>query len=124
MANERTIELVHAYYDSWKGGAGRYDEERLCDIFATDLIFEGPLIGRKEKSVDALPGLARFASTVKALRFISQIYDTNEAAVLYECDLTRPAGTHRFAEFFRVEGGKIRAIQLVFDATEYRKLSP
>lgn len=44
-------------------------------------------------------------------------------AVLYDCELTRPAGTHRFAEFFRVEDGRITELRLLFDATEYRKLA-
>jgi hypothetical protein len=45
----------------------------------------------------------------------------NEAAVLYDCDLTMPEGTFRFAEFIRVDGDKIRQDRLVFDAVEFRK---
>ncbi|MFI5014528.1 MAG: hypothetical protein ACHQAY_19515 [Hyphomicrobiales bacterium] len=37
-------------------------------------------------------------------------------------DPTMPAGTFRFAEFFRVEKDKVLEIKLVFDASAFRKL--
>ena len=46
MANDRTNELVLAYYDSWKNGMASYDEKRLRSILASDLQFEGPIAGK------------------------------------------------------------------------------
>lgn len=40
------------------------------------------------------------------------------AAALY--DARMPGGTVRFAEFFRVNVGKIQSLRLLYDATEYR----
>lgn len=37
MENDKTRELVHAYYDSWKNGMASYDEGRLRSILAPDL---------------------------------------------------------------------------------------
>ena len=48
----------------------------------------------------------------------------DQVAVLYECDLSRPDGTTMFAEFFRVADGKIKSLNLSYDGTEFRKLSP
>jgi ketosteroid isomerase-like protein len=122
MTKDRTSELVRAYYDSWKNGMASYDEARLRAILAADLKFEGPLAGKLTSADAFLPGLARFVQSVKAFHMRQEIHAGHEAAALYDCDLTKPAGTFRFTEFFRVENDKISAITLVFDATEFRKL--
>jgi len=44
-----------------------------------------------------------------------------EAAAIYDCDLTAPVERLRCAEVFRVEGGQIVSIRLVFDATPYKQ---
>jgi hypothetical protein len=46
----------------------------------------------------------------------------NQVAVLYDCELTRPAGMQRFAEFFKIDGDRIASIKLMYDGTEWRKL--
>jgi hypothetical protein len=122
MANSDTPEVVLDYYDSWKNGIGSFDEMRLRGILAADLKFEGPIAGKKNGAEDFLSGLIPFVKTLKAHRILQTLHAGNEAAVLYDCDLTAPSGTFRFAEFFRVERDKIQEIKLVFDATESRKL--
>jgi hypothetical protein len=52
---------------------------------------------------------------------IAQLRSEHEAAFLYECEVSQPAGTFRFAEFLRIGDGQIHEIKLVFDATEFRK---
>lgn len=120
MANDVTAEVVLAYYDSWKNGMASFDEARLRSLLAPDLDFEGPIAGKRRGAEPFLQGLARFVETLKGLRTLQQIHAGNEASVLYDCDL--PAGTLRFAEFFHVEGEKIRAINLLYDPTKYRAL--
>jgi SnoaL-like domain len=122
MANDKTSELVLAYYESWKNGMASYDETRLRAILAPDLKFEGPLAGKRNSADAFLSGLAGFVKAVKAVRILQKVHAGNEAAVFYECDLTMPAGTFRFAEFLRVDKDTIQEINLVFDATEFRKL--
>jgi hypothetical protein len=46
----------------------------------------------------------------------------NRAALLYDCELPQPVGKLRIASFFRVEKGKIRVYETLFDATELRQL--
>jgi hypothetical protein len=121
---DRTTELVTAYYDSWKSGIASYDENLVRGILAANLEFEGPLAGKRDSAEAFLPGLAAFVKAVKTVRFVQQVFAGNQAAVLYDCDLSMPAGTFRFVEFFVVENDKIQAIKLVFDATEFRKLTP
>jgi SnoaL-like protein len=122
MADDKTTDLVLAHYDSWMNGMASYDETRLRGILAPDVKFEGPLSGKRTGADAFLPGLAGFVKILKALRILQKIHAGNEASVLYDCDITMPRGTFRFAEFFRVEKDKIKEIKLVFDATEFRKM--
>jgi ketosteroid isomerase-like protein len=121
MTTERTMAIVRAYYDSWKGGAAAFDEAKLSELLAPNVAFESP-VARRDTAADLVTALARFAKTVKALRFVQLVHEGNEAAAIYDCELTGPVDELRIAEFFRVEGDAIRSIRLAFDATAYRKL--
>jgi hypothetical protein len=39
--------------------------------------------------------------------------------LLYDCDVSQPVGTFCFAEFLRINDGKIQEIKLFFDATGF-----
>ncbi|MBV9898637.1 MAG: nuclear transport factor 2 family protein [Chloroflexi bacterium] len=115
-------ELVNAYYTSWTNGA--FDEPQLRSILAPDLVFEGPLAGHRVGADGFIRGVENVSKALKAFRLIQRLDNGNEVSVLYDCDLTRPPGTHRFAEFFRIENDRIQAINLLYDGTEWRKLTP
>jgi len=119
MTTEKTLELVRAYYESWSHGAGRYDEAELRRVLHPKLAFESP-IGKRETLDDFLPGLQRFAKTVKAFHPLQLFGSGAEAAAIYDCSLTAPVDSLRCAEVFRVEGERIVSIRLVFDATPYK----
>lgn len=119
MTTEATLQLVRAYYDGWSQGEARYDEARLRRALHPKLVFESP-IGTKATLDDFLPGLQRFAKTVKGLTMLQQLAAGTEAAAIYDCALTAPVERLRCAEVFRVEGDQIVSIRLVFDATPYR----
>ena len=123
MQEDSTIATVHAYYETFRHGGAAFDSARLLEILAPDVLFEAPLVGRRVGAAALAPGVERFAKTVTAFRLIQEMCVGREMAVLYDCDLTRPGGTHRFAEFFRVDNGRITELRLLFDATEYRKLT-
>lgn len=120
MTNDRTAELVQAYYGSWKNGIASFDEARVRDILAPDLEFEGPIAGKRTGAEPFIKGLARFVESRRDHRVLQEVQGGNEAACLYDADL--PGGTMRFAEFFRVEGDRIQSIKLVYDADQYRTL--
>jgi hypothetical protein len=120
MTTERTKDLVRAYYEGWKGGTERFDEQKLRAVLVPNVAFESPL-SRRDDASGLVEGIARFAKTIKAIHFHQTIVTGNEAAVVYDCELTAPVPTLRCAEFFRVEGDRIAAIRLVFDASGYRQ---
>ena len=115
--------IVDAYYASWTHGLAAFDETRLQEILAPDLDFTGTLAGHRIGAEGFLKGVAGVAAAVRSFTPVQRLEQGNEVAVVYDCELTRPAGVCRFAEFFRVEGGRIQSINLVYDGTEWRKLS-
>src|SRR5712691_7103510 len=121
LAKTETAELIDTYYDSWKNGIGSFDQTRLGAILAEDLDFEGPIAGKRQGATGFIGGLRRFVEGLQApIRFLQRVDSDDQAAALYDADL--PNGTMRFAEFFQVEGGRIQAIKLVYDAAQYRAL--
>jgi hypothetical protein len=123
MVSDNTRRLVQAYYDSWKDGMATFDAKRLREILAPDLRFEGPIAGKRIGREPFLVGLADFVRALRAYRPVRQLQAGGEASALYDCDLGAGAGTLRFAEFIRVEDEKIREITLLYDASEFRRLT-
>ena len=119
---EKTVAVVRAYQETFRHGGARFDAARLLEVLAPDVVFEATLVGRRIGAAALVAGVERFAKSVVTFTVIQELALGREMAVLYDCELTRPAGTHRFAEFFHVEGGRITELRLLFDATEYRKL--
>ena len=121
VRENQTAELIDAYYESWRNGISSFDEARLEEILAEDLDFEGPIAGKRQGATGFIRGLSRFVEGLQApIRVLQQVDSGQKAAVLYDADL--PQGTMRFAEFFAVDGGRIRAIKLLYDAAQYREL--
>jgi ketosteroid isomerase-like protein len=121
LAKNQAGQLVTAYYDSWRNGSSTFDETRLEAILAQDLDFEGPIAGKRRGAAGFVRGLARFVDGLQApIQVLQQVDSDNQAAVIYDADL--PGGTMRFAEFFEVDGGRISALRLLYDAAQYRAL--
>ena len=62
--------------------------------------------------LQAIQGLSTIVNRIEALKMFA---DGNDVCVLYNLVTNSPAGTAFIAEWFHVTGGKIAAIQVVFD---------
>jgi len=119
--NDATVDLIEAYYGSWRDGISSFDESRVRGVLAEDLDFEGPIAGKRRGSAGFVGGLRRFVEGLRApIRILQQLDSGDQAAVIYDADL--PEGTMRFAEFFTVSDGRIQSIRLLYDAAQYRAL--
>src|ERR1700704_3771943 len=99
---------VDAYYSSWRSGIASFDANRLGEILAEDLDFEGPIAGRRRGAAGFMVGLSRFVEGLQApIRVIQQVESSDATAAIYDADL--PEGPMRFAEFFQIGEGKIRS---------------
>ena len=113
--------LIRAYYGSWQDGIATFDKERLTEILAEDLDFEGSIAGKRRGAAGFMVGLQRFVECLKSPIQVQQQVEAGDlAAVLYEAEM--PGGSMRFAEFFRVEHGRIASIALLYDPAQYRAL--
>ena len=121
--SQTTAELVRGYYASWDTGIAAFDEARLRQILAPDLLFEGPIAGSRRGVEGFLKGLADFVRATRAMHVIQRLHAGADAATLYDCELGETRGTLRFAEFFQVANGRIQAIRLVYDPAEFRRLT-
>ena len=114
---DTTHRVVEAYFNAWT--TKRVDE--AFALLAEDLEFVGPTASYR--SAEAFrPALVNFAAMTRDARAVELTVEGDRAAMLYDCELPPPVGTLRIASFFRVENGKIRWYETVFDATELRKL--
>lgn len=109
-----TSELVREYYATLNA----FEPERLRAILAPDLVFEGPLAGRRVGADGFVRGVSGFTQAMQRLDMLHLLDAGDEAAALYDAEL--PGGTVRFAEFFAVANGRIRSLRLLYDADEYR----
>jgi ketosteroid isomerase-like protein len=116
--NPTATEIVAAYYELLQPGTASFDPERLRAILADDLAFEGPIAGSRTGAEGFVRGVAGFAGVVQRIDMLQQVADDSSAAALYDAEL--PGGPVRFAEFFRIANGKIHALKLHYDASEYR----
>ena len=114
---ETTEGLVRQYYDTLREGVS-FDRERLRTILAPDLVFEGPIAGRRVGADGFIKGVAGFAETARGLTMLHRLHAGGEAAALYDAEL--PGGRVRFAEFFAVAAGRITSLRLLYDPAEYR----
>jgi len=112
-----TKQVVANYHNAWT--TGNMKAARSC--LADDLDFQGS-IDTFSGADDFIASLAMFQKMLSKVTLLQSYYSENGAALLYDCDTMTPAGVMRTAEFFTMGNGKIKAIRLVFDATELRKL--
>lgn len=120
-AATETAELVRSYYDSWRNGIASFNGDRVGELLAEDLYFEGSIAGKRRGAAPFIGGLRRFVEGLqKPIDVQQQVESGNQAAVIYEAEM--PGGSMRFAEFFTVEAGRIASIRLLYDAGQYRAL--
>jgi SnoaL-like protein len=110
---DETRRIVESYFAAWVNEA--------CAFLADDLKIAGPTASYA--SAEAFrPALVQFAAMTKRARAVDLVVQGEHAALLYECELPPPVGTVKIGSFFRVENGKIQTYEILFDATELRKL--
>ena len=117
MTQDDTRRVVESYFAAWT--ANKVDE--ACALLADNAKISGPTASY-EGAEAFRPALAAFAAMTKRARAIDLVVQGEHAALLYECELPQPVGIVRIGSFFRVGNAKIQTYEILFDATELRKL--
>src|SRR3954469_16182053 len=108
------MHIIDTYYDI----LAAFDAERLRAILADDLVFEGPIAGRRVGAEGFVAGAGAFADAARGIKMLSRVHGGDRAAALYDAEF--PGGTVRFAEFFELADGRIKALTLHYDAQAFR----
>ena len=104
------MDIIDTYYAI----LADFDAERLRAILAPDLAFEGSITGRRVGAEPFLAGAEQFATAAQSITLLQR----EPTAALYDAQL--PGGVVRFAEFFRVEDGRITGLVLHYDPAAFR----
>lgn len=113
----QTRQIVDAYSNAWMSG----DMETARSYLADSLQFRGS-IDQFDRADDLMVPLQQLSGMLTGTEILERFYDSDRAALLYDCFTPTPAGTIRTAEFFKLTDGKIAEIRLVFDATILRQM--
>jgi hypothetical protein len=112
-----TRDVVEGYFQAWSHG----NLEAARGFLADQLDFQGS-IDTFQRADDFVATLRGFVTILRGVTVLQSYFTDDGAAMLYDCDTKTPAGVIRTAEFFKVSGGKIIEIRLVFDATVLRPM--
>jgi hypothetical protein len=116
VSEHPNLALIHAYNDAWIIG----DMATAAGYLADDVVFHGP-IQHLRSAQEFIPALARFAALVSGpMQIIAEFADDERVLMLYDIP-TRPFGMVRACDHFVIKDGKIRANNLVFDASPFRQ---
>ena len=104
--------VATTYFDAWKAG----DFDTMRSLVADDVIFEGPLatLVGAEDYMKGIRGLSRIISEIVILK---TFVDGQDVLTWYEMRTT-VASPVAVANWLHVEGGKITALRVAFDARE------
>ena len=107
-----------AVVEQWLAAWNRKDLAAMRRLLANDLLFEGSMDRfTSGDAYHALMGeLTKAVTKVKPLKVWT---DGHDVAAFYDLSMSKPAGTYPIAEWFEVEGGKIRRVHSVFDARPF-----
>src|SRR5690349_17011317 len=110
-------EVVHRFHAAV--GAGDFTAARK--LLHDNLNFQGP-IDTFHQADDYVAALRKLAAIVKGVDIKKQFVEGNDVCVLYDLITNTPVGTSFVSEWFHVEGEKIAAIRVVFDARPFAAL--
>lgn len=111
----QTRQLVSAYRAARDAG----DAQAAAGYLAPAFSFQSPLMRLDDPDL-YLASHTAFQKVVTRTDLISELYGEGEATLLYDLHAPIPGKTQRTAEHFRLAGGKIASILVIFDASPWR----
>ena len=111
----QTRQIVSAYRAARDAG----DAQAAARYLAPGFSFQSPLIRLDDADLYLASHIA-FQKMVTRTELISELYGASEATLLYDLHAPIPGETQRTVEHFRLAGGKIASIVLIFDASPWR----
>src|SRR5262245_43705524 len=107
-------EIVGRYFDAF----GRGDGATARSLLGDDVDVKGP-IDEFHDDDELMKSLQQLAQIVKGVEPRKTFVDGNDVCLIYDLVTNSPAGTAPVAEWHHVEGDKIAAIRVFFDARPF-----
>lgn len=111
---ESSVEPAMKYFEHWSKKEYQ-DSARYLD---ENLSFKGP-IDTFNNSRDYLQAISRLAPIVVEVRKKKTFVDGKDACFVYDLVTSTPAGTVPCAEWIHSDQGKVKSIQVFFDARPF-----
>jgi ketosteroid isomerase-like protein len=109
ITKKSTSDIVRKCFSAWETG----DRPALENLLAEDFTFTSPNdddhINKAQYFKKCWPG----SENINAFKILNLIEDGDEAFIRYECEL-KDGKRFRNTEYFRVEDGKIREVDVYF----------
>jgi hypothetical protein len=104
--------VATTYFDAWKAN----DFDTMRSLVAEDVSFEGPLatLEGADDYIEGIQGLSRIISKI----VIQKVFVDGQDALTWYDMHTTVASPVAVANWLHVEGGKITALRVAFDARE------
>ena len=103
-----TSEIINRYFSSYE----TQDRPVVEDLLSPDFTFTSPYDDHIDREV-YFERCWKFSNSSPTFRFVKLIENGDDAFVLYECT-PKDGDTIRNTEFFRMEGNKIKEIEVYF----------
>ena len=112
MAND-PASVATAYFDAWKAN----DFDTMRSLVAEDVRFEGPL-ATLEGAEDYMKGIQGLSKVISEIVIQKVFVDGQDVLTWYDMHTTVVASPVAVANWVHVEGDKITALRVAFDARE------
>jgi hypothetical protein len=114
MATTGARDVVERYQTA----LGRQDWKGARALLADDLDFHGP-IDTFHRADDYLAAIQGLHSIIERIEPRKTFVDGQDVCFIYDMVTNTPAGTAPIAEWYRVTGDRIKAINVFFDARPF-----
>jgi len=107
-------EIALKYFDHWS----KKEYDASASYLDENLSFTGP-IDKFNNAKDYLQTIKRLGQIVTGVHKKKTFVEGNDVCVLYDLATNTPAGTVPCAEWIHAEDGKVKSIQVFFDARPF-----
>lgn len=109
--------IVRAFHRAYCQG----DVPAAAAFLSDKFTFSSPMMGF-DTPQQHVAALVRFVPFITGCDLISELYGDGEATLVYDLHVSLPPRIQRSAEHFRVRGGRISSIVIIFDATQWHSI--
>jgi hypothetical protein len=114
QTTESQSDVALKYFDHW----ARKEYDASARYLDENLSFTGP-IDKFNNAHDYVESIRRLAQIVTRVHKRKTFVDGNDCCFVYDLATNTPAGTVPCAEWIHIENGKVKSIEVFFDARPF-----